>query len=204
MWKKNNSMKKILFTGFALFIVLFFGDLSLPNDNGVIAENKDTKLPDWQWTSGQVEIETTAAKQSFTITFSPKIYRPRDSVYIIFNSYKVVISNLNKGTTFGQWQGKVRLVRFINNNWIPLVADTSERINMPFSGKNNVTVDSLHNYIIGTTVPLSRTLTLTTSAISFEMDNASGSPILANGKMGVTLTTTISGIEVREPTDRLK
>jgi hypothetical protein len=65
-------------------------------------------------------------------------------------------------------------------------------------------MDSLHHYIIGTTVPLSRTLTLTTSAISFEMDNTSGSPILGNGKMGITLTTTIRGIEIREPQDRLK
>jgi hypothetical protein len=204
MLKKNNSMKNIFLICCLLFTFLVFSNLTLPNENGVVAENKDTQLPNWQWTSGQVEIETTAAKQSFTITFSPKIYRPRDSVYIIFNSYKVAITNLNKGTTFEQWQGKVSLVRFINNNWVPLVSDTSDRINRPFSGRNNVSTDSLHNYMIGTTVPLSRTLTLTTSAISFEMDNASGSPILGNGKIGVTLTTSIKGIEIREPKGLLK
>lgn len=204
MWKKNNNMKKIGLACFALLALLVFGDLALPNDNGITIETKDTKLPGWQWTSGQVEVETTAAKQCFTITFSPKIYRPRDSVYIIFNSYKVSLTNIDKGTTFGQWRAKVNLVRFINNNWVPLVADTNERINLAFSGKINSRVDSLHNYVLGTTVPLSRTLTITTSAVSFEMDNTFGSPILGNGKTGVTLTTSISGIEVREPMGLLK
>jgi hypothetical protein len=192
-------MKKVSFIGFALFTFLVFGNMTSPNDNGVIVDSKDTKLPDWQWTSGQVEMKTTAAKQCFTITFSPKIYRPRDSVRIIFNCYKVTLTNLDKGKTFRQWQAKVGLVRFINNNWIPFVDDTLDRINLPFSGKNNVIADSLKNYTIYATVPLSRVLTLTTSALSFEMDNASGSPILSNGKMGVTLTTTIRGIEVKKP-----
>ena len=201
MWKKNNGMKKILWFGFAFCTILVFGELSTSKDSNVAVENKDTKLPDWQWNSGQVEIQTTAAKQSFTITFNPKIYRPRDSVRILLNSYKVTLTNIDKGKTFGQWRAKVSLVRFINNNWIPLVSDTNERINTAFSGKKNSIADSLHNYTIYTTVPLSRTLTLTTSALSLEMDNASNSPLLGNGKAGITLTTSIKGIEVKKPED---
>lgn len=192
-------MKKIIYTCFVFSTILVFGGMSLPNDNAISVENKDTKLPGWQWTSGEVEVHKTAAKQCFTISFSPKIYRPRDSVKITFSCYKVTMTNLDKGKTFGQWQGKVGLVRFINNNWIPFVEDTLDRINLPFSGKNNVIADSLTNYTIHTTVPLSRTLTLTTSAISVEIDNTSASPILSNGKTGITLTTSIRGIEVKKP-----
>jgi hypothetical protein len=191
-------MKNLLFIALALFTILVFGNLTNPDNNKVVVQNKDTKLPDWQWTSGEVEMHKTAAKQCFTIAFSPAIYHPRDSVRIIISSYKVSLTNLNRGTTFGQWKGVVNLDYFINNNWIPLVNDTNDRINQPFSGKNNITEDSLKNYTVLFTVPLSRTLTITTSAISFEMDNTVGSPILSSGKSGPTLTTSIRGIEVQK------
>ncbi|HTB31942.1 MAG TPA: hypothetical protein VK808_07945 [Bacteroidia bacterium] len=191
-------MKKLIFTCAALFAILLFGSLSKPDNNVVQVDTKDTKLSDWQWTSGEVEMKTTAAKQCFTILFNPAVYRPRDSVKIIFTSYKVALTNLDKGTTFGQWKGVVSLVYFINNNWIPIVTDTNDRINQPFSNRNNITTDSLKKYTLLLTVPLSRKYTITTSAISFEMDNKLGSPILSGGKLGVTLTTSIHGIEVEK------
>jgi hypothetical protein len=192
-------MNKILFTALLLFTVLLFGAMPKPEDDNIVqVQTKDTKLPDWQWTSGEVEMKTTAAKQCFTILFNPTIYRPRDSIRVTFTSYKVALTNLNKGTNFGQWMGKVSLVYFINNNWIPLVSDTNDRINQPFSNKNNVAVDSLKKYTLLLTVPLSRKYTITTSALSLEMDNKVGSPILSGGKLGVTLTTSIRGIEVEK------
>ncbi len=191
-------MKKILFIGLALFSILLFGALSKPEDNKVLVQTKDTKLPDWQWSSGEVEIAKTAAKECFIISFDPKIYRQRDSVKIIFNSYKVSLSNVDKDTKIGQWSGRVSLVYFINNNWIPIVNDTNDRINQPFTGKNNVMEDGLKNYTLLLTVPLSHTLTITTSALSFEKDNHMGSLILQNGKEGITLTTSIKGIEVEK------
>ncbi len=189
-------MKKILFIGLALFSVLLFGALSKPEDNKILVQTKDAKLADWEWTSGEVDITKTAAKECFTISFDPKIYRPRDSVRIIFSSYKVSLGNVDKGTKIGQWSGKVSLVYFINNNWIPLVSDTNDRINQPFTGKNNVLEDGLKNYTLLLTVPLSHTLTITASVLSFEKDNHMGSLILQNGKTGITLTTSIKGIEV--------
>jgi hypothetical protein len=191
-------MKRILFSSFILGTVLVFGSLSPKNDDGVAVESKDTKLPDWQWTSGEVPIKKTAAKQCFTIAFSPKIYHPRDSVKITFTSYKVSITGLNKGTTFKRWTGNVSLVYYININWIPLVVDTNDRINQLFTGKNNNPADSLINYSVWTRVPLSRTLTITTSALSFEMDEADGHghPISTNG--APTFTTSIKGIEVKK------
>ena len=191
-------MKKILFTGVALFSILLFGALSKPEDNKVLVQTKDTKLPDWQWSSGEVEIAKTAAKECFIISFDPKIYRPRDSVKIIFSSYKVSLSHIDKDTKIGQWSGRVNLVYFINNNWIPIVSDTNDRINQPFTGKNNVMEDGLKNYAILLTVPLSHTLTITASVISFEKDNHMSSLILQSGKTGITLTTSIKGIEVEK------
>ncbi|HTA27371.1 MAG TPA: hypothetical protein VK809_06270 [Bacteroidia bacterium] len=191
-------MKKILSAGVALFTFLVFTALSKPEDNKVLVQTKDTKLPDWQWTSGEVEITKTAAKECFIISFDPKIYRPRDSVKIIFNSYKVSLTNLEKDTKIGQWSGRVSLVYFINNNWIPIVSDTNDRINQPFTGKNNVMEDNLKNYTLLLTVPLSHTLTITTSVLSFEKDNHMGSLILQNGKTGITLTASIKGIEVEK------
>lgn len=191
-------MKKIFFTGFAIITILVFGDLSSKNNNVIRVENKDTNLPGWQWTSGEVEIHKTAAKQPFTIQFNPKIYRWGDSIKIIFTMYKVAVSHLSK-KTFGQWKAKVGLDYYINANWIPLVADTNDRINRPFSGKNNITEDSITNDSVFFTVPLNRTLTISTSAISFEMDNVSSSPLLSLGKMGgATITTSITGIEIKK------
>lgn len=192
-------MKKIIFTSLALFAVLLFGALSKPDDNNkVLVQTKDTQLPDWEWSSGEVEITKTAAKECFTISFNPQIYRARDSVKITFTSYKVALANLDKETKFGQWSGKVSLVYFINNNWIPLVSDTNDRINQPFSGKDNVTEDVLKKYSMRIAVPLSRNLIITTSVLSFEMDNHVGSLILTGGKTGIMLTTSISGIEVEK------
>ena len=145
-----------------------------------------------------MEITKTAAKECFIISFDPKIYRPRDSVKIIFSSYKVSLSNVDKGTKIGQWSGRVNLVYFINNNWIPIVSDTNDRINQPFTGKNNMMEDEIKNYTLLLTVPLSRTLTITTSVLSFEKDNHMGSLILQSGKEGITLTTSIKGIEVEK------
>lgn len=190
-------MKKYFFIGLALFTFLLFTGLSNPQDNTVHVQTKDTALPNWQWSSGEVEMEKTAAKQCFIISFNPQIYHSRDSVRIIFSSYKVALTNVN-GASFKTWSGRVDFDYFINTNWIPIVADTNDRINRPFSGKNNVTEDSLVNYTILTTVPLSRTLTLTTSAISVSMDNKLASLILTGGKTGVTLTTSIRGIEVQK------
>ena len=191
-------MRKVFFISFAVSSFLIFANLYSPNENGVAVESKDTKLPNWQWTSGQVEMKKNAAKQCFTIAFSSKIYHPRDSVKITFTSYKVSITGLNKETTFGRWVGRAKLVYYLNINWLPLVADTNDRINQPFSGKNNVASDSLINYSILTTVPLSRNLTLTSAAITFEMDMADGHghPISANG--APTFTTSIRGIEIKK------
>ncbi len=189
-------MKKIFFCCLALCTILFFGGLSNQEGNKVLIQEKDSRLPGWQWTSGEVEMGKTGAKQCFIVAFNPAIFHARDSIIITFSSYKVAITNLENGRTFGQWKGKVSLVYFINNNWIPLVDDTNDRINVPFSGKNNVAEDSLVNYDLRLTVPLSRTLTLTTSAISYEIDNDSSLPRL--GAKGITLTTTISGMEVRK------
>lgn len=145
-----------------------------------------------------MEIKKTASKQFFTIEFNPAIYRPRDSVKITFGSYKVALTNLPQGTTYKQWLAKVGLVYFINNNWILLVADTNDRINRAFSGKNNTPADSLKNYSIYLTVPLSRKYTISTTALYFELNNKAGSPLLSGGKVGITLTTSIKGIEVKK------
>jgi hypothetical protein len=190
-------MKKYFLVCLAIVTILILASLAPQSENTVQVISKDTKLPDWQWTSGEVEMEKTAAKQCFAISFTPQIYHPRDSVRIIFTSYKVALTNVN-GASFKTWTGRVNFDYFINTNWIPIVADTNDLINRPFSGKNNVTEDSLVKYTILTTVPISRTLTFTTSVISISMDNKLASPILSSGKLGVTLTTSIRGIEVQK------
>ncbi len=190
-------MKKYLFIGITIISVCILNAFAPQNDNAVQITTKDISLPNWQWSSGEVEMEKTAAKQCFSLNFTPQIYHPRDSIRITFSSYKITLSNVN-GADFKTWSGRVDFDYFINRNWIPIVADTNDRINRPFSGKNNVTGDSLVNYTILTTVPLSRTLTLTTSVISIAMDNKLASPILSSGKLGVTLTTSIRGLEVQK------
>jgi hypothetical protein len=189
-------MKKIYSTSFALLIILVFSSLSNPNENKVLVQAKDTKLPYWQWSSGEVRMKKIASRQSFSIVFNPAIFYPRDSIKITFTTFKVTIANPQKGKTFGQWNGVISLVYFINNNWIPIVEDTNDRINLPFSNKNNVAIDSIKNYSLLLTVPLTRNLTITTSAISYEMDNDSSLPI--SGAGGATLTATIRGIEIRK------
>lgn len=193
-------MKKIFFIGFVSLAVLAFADLYSPKDNIITVENKDTVLPVWKWTSGPVELKKTAAKQSFTIVFSPKVFRPRDSVKITFTSYKVTAGNLNKSAAAsGQWKGYIDFVYYINANWVPIVADTNDRINQPFYGKNNVMVDSLHNYSILTTVPLSRTYTFSATAMFFLLNNVFALPKqLIDPAIGPTLSVSISGIEVKK------
>jgi hypothetical protein len=189
-------MKKLLYFGFSISTLLFFSSLSNPTENKLLIQSKDIKLPDWQWSSGQVEMKKIASKQSFSLIFDPAIYHPRDSIKITISSFKVAITNLGNKKSFGQWQGVISLDYFINNNWIPLVEDSIDRLNMPFSNKNNVPEDSIKDYSLYFTVPLTRTLTITASAISYEVDNDSSLPI--SGKGGPALITSIRGIEIKK------
>ena len=188
-------MKQLIPGGLSLLAIVLFGAMPGSNDNNkVLVQSKDTSLPDWQWTSGEVAMGKIAAKECFIISFDPKIYHSRDSIKITFGSYNVAITHLEKRKIVGQWSGRVELDYFINNTWTPLINDTNDRLNQPFSGKNNVTEESLKNYTIRLTVPINRTLTLTTSSKSFEIDNDNSLPELGN--TGPTLTTSIHGIEI--------
>ncbi len=191
-------MKNILFIGLASFAMFLFCGPSDPKENNVAVQSKDTKLPDWQWTSGEVEMKKTASKQSFTITFAPQFYHPRDSVKITFTSYQISLTNLDNAAAFSNWSGRVNLVYYINRNWVPIVADTNDVINQPFTGTKAKLNNELKKYTVLFTVPLSRILTITTSAVLLQLDNAEVSPLLSNGKSVPTLTTSISGIEVQK------
>ena len=192
-------MKKYLFAvSIIIPVILLMGFANEPV-NKVMVDSKDTKQPDWQWTSGQLEKGKIASKELFTILFDPKIYRPRDSIRITFTSYKVAITNLNPGTTFSKWTGKMSLMYYMNNTWLPMVADTNARINQFFSGVNNHAEDSLVNYTVLFTVPINRSLTVTTSAVTWWFkDVYNANTITENKKMGVTLTASIRGIEVQK------
>jgi hypothetical protein len=192
-------MKKYLFASLLLIPLLGFMGFANEPGNKVMVDSKDTKLPDWQWTSGQLEKGKVASKELFTILFDPKIYRPRDSIRITFTSYKVAITNLNPGTTFSKWTGKMNLIYYMNNTWLPIVVDTNDRINQFFSGVNNHAEDSLVNYTVLFAVPINRSLTITTSAVTWRFkDVYNANTIIENKKMGVTLTTSIRGIEVQK------
>jgi hypothetical protein len=192
-------MKRIPFLCFAVLTIVAFADLYSPTENTISVETKNLKLPDWQWTSGPVEMKKTAAKQCFVITFNPKVYRPRDSVKITFSTYKVTMGNLNKTVNLDQCKGRINFVYYINANWIPLVVDTNDRINQPFYGKKNIGSDSIKNYSILTTVPLSRTYTLSASAVSFLINNVFALPKqLDDPAIGPTLAVSIKGIEIKK------
>lgn len=105
-------MKRVFFIGFAIVMASLFCNLSINNDKGVVVQSKDVILPNWQWTSGNLNFKNTQVKPCFSIVFSPSIYQPGDSVEIIFKSYKVTLTNLTKGATFDKWKGKVLLVHY--------------------------------------------------------------------------------------------
>ncbi len=188
-------MKKILF---ALSAILLCSSLASPDDKGVWANDKDVKLPGWQWNSGNLSFAKTIAKPCFAIAFSPSVYHPGDSVKITFNSFKVMIANLNKSTTFGKWIGTIRLVYYKDKKWVSLVKDTSRLINHPFYGKNNNKIDSLANCSIVVAVPANMSYTIAAAVRGIEMDeaNGNGQPIEAAG--GRMLAVSIKGIEVEK------
>ena len=182
-----------------VLIAMAFISANNPGSNNTIpVQNKDTKLADWEWSSGDVELHKTASKQSFSIQFSPAVYHARDSVKIILMSYKVTMNNLTQGVDYDSWSGVVNLDYYLNSTWSPLVSDTDARINRPFTGKKGNNSVELKNYVIRTTVPLSHTLTLTTSSISFAMNNSNGNPIFRSEKIAVTFNTEIKGIEIEK------
>jgi hypothetical protein len=188
-------MKKTLF---ALSSILLFGSLTPPNDKGVSVNSKDVKLPGWQWSSGNLSFASTAVKPCFAIVFSPSVYHPGDSVKITFASFKVMLSNLNKGTTFEKWTGKIRLVYYKDKKWVSLVKDTSRLINHPFSGKKNNAIDSLTTCSVMLVVPSNMSYTIAADMRGIEMNGADGhgQPINATG--GQMLAVSIKGIEVEK------
>jgi len=191
-------MKRIFFTSFALIGILLFCNLYTPNDNGVAVLSKDTKIPDWQWTSGNLNFKNTQVKPCFSIVFIPSIYQPGDSVEIIFKSYKVTLTNLTKGTTFDGWKGKVILVHYLDKKWPSLVNDTIRRMEFPFSGKKNHTSDSLTNYTLKLAVPASRAFTIAGSLRGIAMNNADGDDQPAFAEGGQMLSLSIKGIEIKK------
>ena len=197
-------MKRVKFILIGLSLFLLSGASLPPDNNFTYITSADNKLPNWQWTSGEVSVGNKAMKEIFTLAFDKSIYQPNDSVKIIFNSYKVAIANLNKGTTFDEWWATVHIVYSLNNNWPPLVKDTNARINKFFIGKRNKLIDSLTNYVIRTTVPLNRILVLTVRLNGWGnsgFDNITqgpGTPIFVNGNEFPAFTTSIKGLEVEK------
>jgi len=191
-------MKKIFLTGVAVVAVLLFSDMYAPNENKVEVQTSDTKLPDWQWSSGEVAMHKTATEQSFSLVFNPSIYHAGDSAKVTFTSYKVSITGLNPGTTYKKWTGKTSLDYNAYNEWIPLAIDRKHPLNRLFSGVNNVASDSVTNISVWAPIPANHILVITASALSFEMDTAEGhgAPISTNG--APTFTTSIRGIEVEK------
>ncbi len=191
-------MKRIIFKGLAAVAILLFCNMYAPDNTKVYVSDNDTKLPSWQWNSGEVDMHNTASGQSFSIGFNPSIYHAGDSVEITFASYKVSITGLNSGTTFKKWTGQTSLVYFDHKKWVPLILDMNKRINLPFSGENNTASDSLINYSIRVVIPASKAFIITSTALTFEMDeaNGNGKPISTHG--APTFTTSIKGIEVEK------
>ncbi|HXB11033.1 MAG TPA: hypothetical protein VNZ45_03525 [Bacteroidia bacterium] len=192
-------MKKNLFLATCVSLTFLLSVACLiPNDTLVSAYDRDTKLPDWQWTSGEVKAKTTASKQPFTIFFGSSIYQPGDSVSIIFYSYKVSFTGITPETTFKRWQADNRLVYSFNNVWVPLVMKSNSRINGPFAGALNNRTDSLLNYEVRTVVPGQRKLILsvTPGNVTMNFIDGHGKPMFTNGF--ATLTTSIKGIEVKK------
>ena len=191
-------MREFFFAGFAIVAILLFCNLSAPSDKGVWANNKDVKLPDWRWTSGNVAFAKTMVKPCFAIVFSPSIYHPGDSVKITFASFKVALTNLNKGTTVDKWTGKIRLVYYKDKNWVTLVKDTNSCVNHSFTGKKNSMIDSLANCSITLVVPLDMSYTIGAALKGIGLEGANGHnhPIEAAG--GRMLAVSINGIEVEK------
>lgn len=187
---------KFILTGLSLFLIsgAFF-----PAGNNTVTINGSGKMPNWVWTSGEVKQGNYAAKECVTIVFYGG-YHPNDKVRITFNSFKVALTNLTKGTTFHKWSAKTNLVYYMGKTWLPLVKDTNDRINQPFTGRNNNTVDSLTDYSFKTTVPPNKVLIITVEPSGAQFDTIQGpnAPIFAGGKGYPTFTTSIKGLEVEK------
>jgi hypothetical protein len=164
----------------------------------VTVDSKDTKLPDWQWNSGEVDLRTVAEKQAFTIDFQSTRFHPGDSALITFNTYKITLTNLNEGTTFSQWAGWVDLVMIQGKNWGYVVPDTNDRLNKAFSNVDSHTVDSIVNHSVRVKVPDSRSIIMSVYAKEIYLYMAEGHPIWGHGKGAGTMTVYIKGIEVKK------
>lgn len=195
-------MKRIKFVLSGIFIFLLSSAFFSTDNNTVNISSANTKLPNWQWTSGEVVKDDYATKESVSIIFDGSIYKPKDSVKITFNSFKVTLTNLTKGTTFSKWSDNISLVYDMDKHWLPLVKNPNDRMNKPFSGVNNNPVDSLRDYTFKTIVPSNRILIITVGVGAWEFDNimGPGAPMFAGGKGYPTFTTSIQGIEVEKIT----
>lgn len=191
-------MKKTFFIGFAIIAIILFCNLSATSDKGLAVLSKDIKMTDWQWESGNLNFKKTQAKPCFSIVFSSSVYKPGDSIEIIFNSYKVTLTNLTNGATFDKWKGKVILVCYQNKKWLSLVCDTISHMEFPFSGKKNHTSDSLTNYTLKLAVPANRAFTIAGDLRGLAMENADGHNHPAFRDGGQMLSLSIKGIEIKK------
>ena len=163
-------MKRVKLFLSGSFVFLLSSAFFSADNTTINIPSADTQLPNWQWTSGEVKRGDYAAKECITIVFDNAIYKPNETVKITFNSFKVTLTNLTKGTTFEKWTDKISLVYHTDKSWLPLVKDTGDRMNKPFLGVNNNPVDSLTDYTFKTTVPLSRELVITVGVGSWAFD----------------------------------
>lgn len=196
-------MKRVKLPLFAFGLFLLSSAFFPADNNTINIANADSKMPDWQWTTGEVEGGNYATSQPITIVFDEKHYHPNDSIRITFNSFKVKLTNLTKGTTFSKWSDNISLVYNVDKKWLPVVKNPSDRMNKPFSGVNNNPVDSLTDYSFKTTVPVNRILIITVRVVGdcyFEDIAGPGAPMFAGGKGYPTFTMSIQGIGVKKIT----
>jgi hypothetical protein len=189
-------MKKVYFALLTLTGILALNSFIAPDKRNMASGTID--MPDFQWTSGEVKFHDVADKSAFSLNLTRPEFKAGDKVKITFNLFKVTLRGFAYGTTFDKWSAKVSLVYNDNNKWIPMVSDTNEWINKPFTSSRNNASDSLTNYSFTTSIPKDGHFSITVSPLSFLFDNINGNgkPMFTNGYP--TMNTLIKGIKVQK------